>query len=144
MTAWQNKTKMKMKLLDEKCNKWFIQKTFNRSKISLYEEDQKESHEISIITTTTLSLAVFAHRKILFPIPGYIAMQGKQVHLFIVLGPAETRCCISKDAGFTKATLLDPDRKRTYFCIYFARGCCQHGSECGYFHLVPTDKDAKR
>ncbi|XP_028417917.1 pre-mRNA-splicing factor cwf2-like [Dendronephthya gigantea] len=59
-------------------------------------------------------------------------------------GPAETRCCVKKDAGHTKAVLLDPKRKKTYFCIYFARGCCQHGSECGYYHLVPSDKDAKR
>ena len=59
-------------------------------------------------------------------------------------GPAETRCCIKEDAGYTKATLHDPKKKKNYFCIYFARGCCHLGSDCGFQHLLPTDKDEKR
>ena len=48
------------------------------------------------------------------------------------------------DAGFTKANIYDPSGNKHYYCIYFARGCCHLGSECGYLHVIPTDKDEKR
>ncbi|KAL9974116.1 hypothetical protein ACROYT_G011117 [Oculina patagonica] len=59
-------------------------------------------------------------------------------------GPSETKCCIETDAGFTKANVYDPGGNKHYYCIYFARGCCHLGSECGYLHVIPTDKDEKR
>lgn len=59
-------------------------------------------------------------------------------------GPAETRCCLEDDAGFTTANLMDPNSSRYLFCLYFAKGCCHLGKECGYFHSIPTDKDEKR
>ena len=59
-------------------------------------------------------------------------------------GPSETRCCLETDAGFTKANVYEPGGNKHYFCIYFARGCCHLGSECGYFHVIPTDKDEQR
>ncbi|CAG8489758.1 1990_t:CDS:2 [Diversispora eburnea] len=50
---------------------------------------------------------------------------------------AKTRCKIERDAGMTKG-----DRtKNTYFCLYFARGCCPYGSECSYWHRLPTESD---
>lgn len=39
------------------------------------------------------------------------------------------------DTGYTKADKLDG--KGTYFCVYFARGCCSEGVNCRYYHRVP-------
>ena len=59
-------------------------------------------------------------------------------------GPSETRCYLETDAGFTKANIYEPSGNKHYYCIYFARGCCHLGAECGYLHVIPTDKDEKR
>lgn len=59
-------------------------------------------------------------------------------------GPSETKCSMETDAGFTKANIYDPGGNKHYYCIYFARGCCHLGSECGYLHVIPSDKDEKR
>ncbi|XP_068696039.1 pre-mRNA-splicing factor cwc2-like [Montipora foliosa] len=59
-------------------------------------------------------------------------------------GPSETKCCLETDAGFTKANIYEPSGNKHYYCIYFARGCCHLGAECGYLHVIPTDKDEKR
>ena len=29
----------------------------------------------------------------------------------------------------------------TYFCVYFARGCCTEGVNCRYYHRVPQISD---
>eukprot|EP00126_Sphaerothecum_destruens_P003562 Sdes_comp17314_c0_seq2m6522 len=57
-------------------------------------------------------------------------------------GPAETKCNIITDSGHTKANILSTSTgARYYFCIHFARGCCQLGPECTYFHRLPDDED---
>ena len=55
--------------------------------------------------------------------------------------PAETRCVVKTDAGWTKADKIDSKSK--FFCIHFARGGCARGSECQYFHRIPTVEDDK-
>ena len=56
--------------------------------------------------------------------------------------PAETRCVLESDAGFTKA---DSGKKTNrYFCIHFARGMCARGEACGYYHRLPTREDEVR
>ncbi|CAG8458853.1 11288_t:CDS:2 [Funneliformis caledonium] len=50
---------------------------------------------------------------------------------------ATTRCNVKLDAGETKGDKI-PD---TYFCLYFARGCCPFGHECNYWHRIPTESD---
>lgn len=65
-------------------------------------------------------------------------------NVFIAIGPADTRCCLDEDAGFTSANMMDPRASKHYFCLYFARGCCHLGSECSFLHSIPQDKDEKR
>ncbi|CAG8616003.1 3419_t:CDS:2 [Paraglomus occultum] len=50
---------------------------------------------------------------------------------------AKTRCVPSRDAGATKADKMP----NTYFCLYFARGCCPFGYECSYWHRIPNEND---
>ncbi|PKC07622.1 hypothetical protein RhiirA5_249771, partial [Rhizophagus irregularis] len=50
---------------------------------------------------------------------------------------AKTRCNVKLDAGETKGDKIS----NTYFCLYFARGCCPFGYECNYWHRIPTDSD---
>ncbi|GBB89216.1 hypothetical protein RclHR1_01590021 [Rhizophagus clarus] len=50
---------------------------------------------------------------------------------------AKTRCNVKLDAGATKGDKIS----NTYFCLYFARGCCPFGYECNYWHRIPTDSD---
>ncbi|CAG8544989.1 19118_t:CDS:2 [Dentiscutata erythropus] len=50
---------------------------------------------------------------------------------------AKTRCSVALDAGETKADKMPS----TYFCLYFARGCCPFGHECGFWHRIPTESD---
>lgn len=44
------------------------------------------------------------------------------------------------DTGFTKADKME-GKGATYFCVYFARGCCSEGSGCKYYHRVPSADD---
>lgn len=44
------------------------------------------------------------------------------------------------DTGFTKADKME-GKSATYFCVYFARGCCSEGSNCRYYHRVPLESD---
>jgi RNA recognition motif-containing protein len=54
--------------------------------------------------------------------------------------PATTRCSIMKDSGWTiGCTSKDP-----FFCLFFARGCCDKGADCHFLHRLPTDSDLKR
>eukprot|EP01135_Chromosphaera_perkinsii_P003569 Nk52_evm27s248 gene=Nk52_evmTU27s248 len=63
-------------------------------------------------------------------------------------GPAETRCDVVRDSGWTKADKLagttvenSAETNHFYFCIHFAKGCCHLGSKCNYYHRVPDDID---
>ena len=67
---------------------------------------------------------------------------------------------MDRDCGFTKADILDPDGKTTFFCHHFARGCCNlgaggvdggacdmagiAGAECSFLHRIPTELDVPR
>ncbi|KAI9092615.1 hypothetical protein DFS34DRAFT_562375, partial [Phlyctochytrium arcticum] len=51
------------------------------------------------------------------------------------LEKAETRCRLSRDMGYTKATT------GSAFCIHFARGCCMKGHQCTYWHRIPLPTD---
>jgi hypothetical protein len=52
---------------------------------------------------------------------------------------AKGRCNIALDSGYTKA-----DREPgSYFCIFFARGLCPHGSDCQYLHRLPNSRIGK-
>lgn len=44
------------------------------------------------------------------------------------------------DTGFTKADKME-GKGATYFCVYFARGCCSEGTNCKFYHRVPTESD---
>jgi len=54
-------------------------------------------------------------------------------------GPAENRCVMESDAGQTKADLRGSSSR--FFCIQFARGRCARGSDCTWFHRIPTAID---
>ena len=58
--------------------------------------------------------------------------------------PAETRCVLSTDAGYTKADTVSRSYASANFCLFFARGCCAHGKDCRYFHRIPVKKDLER
>jgi hypothetical protein len=58
---------------------------------------------------------------------------------------ATDRCKLETDAGYTKADSLVSDKKtKRFFCLHFARGLCAKGSECSYYHRVPTPEDDAR
>jgi hypothetical protein len=44
------------------------------------------------------------------------------------------------DTGFTKADKME-GKGATYFCVYFARGCCSEGTNCKFYHRVPSVTD---
>ncbi|KYQ93062.1 hypothetical protein DLAC_05673 [Tieghemostelium lacteum] len=48
---------------------------------------------------------------------------------------SETRCNLLKDCGKTKAA------KGASFCLHFAKGRCVNGSECTFYHRIPTPED---
>ena len=56
--------------------------------------------------------------------------------------PAETKCNPTLDTGYTRA---DKQQKKnnSYFCLYFARGCCCEGVNCRYYHHVPTFEEVQ-
>lgn len=56
--------------------------------------------------------------------------------------PASTRCDPYEDAGRTEADV--PGAERSYFCLWFAKGCCNQGPLCRYYHRVPTEEDLIR
>jgi Torus domain/RNA recognition motif/Zinc knuckle len=57
---------------------------------------------------------------------------------------APTRCSIARDAGYTKADMGEGQNARdhAWHCLYFARGHCTKGAQCGYFHRVPEFADS--
>lgn len=58
--------------------------------------------------------------------------------------PAETRCVLETDAGYTKADIKKEEREKRSFCLHFAHGRCAKGKDCQYFHRVPTMEDDAR
>ncbi|CCI46760.1 unnamed protein product [Albugo candida] len=56
--------------------------------------------------------------------------------------PATTLCDPESDAGKTKADIVS--KANRYFCLHFARGMCARGSECNYYHRIPTIADETR
>ena len=56
--------------------------------------------------------------------------------------PAEYKCNPILDTGYTRA---DKQQKKnnSYFCLYFARGCCCEGVNCRYYHHVPTFEEVQ-
>jgi len=56
--------------------------------------------------------------------------------------PAEYKCNPTLDTGYTRA---DKQQKinNSYFCLYFARGCCCEGVNCRYYHHVPTMEEVQ-
>jgi hypothetical protein len=58
--------------------------------------------------------------------------------------PATDRCHLDTDAGYTKADVAAAEGKKNskrYFCLHFARGMCAKGSECQFYHRIPTSED---
>ena len=55
---------------------------------------------------------------------------------------AEYKCNPLIDTGYTRA---DKQQKKnnSYFCLYFARGCCCEGVNCRYYHHVPTFEECQ-
>eukprot|EP01066_Platyproteum_vivax_P018248 Platyproteum_vivax@DN7511_c0_g3_i2.p1 len=54
--------------------------------------------------------------------------------------PAITRCIPERDVGWTQAD--HHTGEKPFFCFYFAKGSCNKGSSCQYFHRLPTYEDA--
>ncbi|KZV98661.1 hypothetical protein EXIGLDRAFT_727378 [Exidia glandulosa HHB12029] len=46
----------------------------------------------------------------------------------------EYRCNVARDSGYTRAQTTG----MKYCCLFFARGCCPHGFECEYLHVLPS------
>lgn len=55
--------------------------------------------------------------------------------------PAQTRCNTVMDTGWTSADT--PGAQDSHFCLFFARGSCNLGHRCGYYHRIPTPADAE-
>jgi len=53
--------------------------------------------------------------------------------------PAPWKCDPVIDSGWTEVDL--PGAEVSYFCLFFAKGCCSAGHRCRYYHRVPTRKD---
>jgi hypothetical protein len=53
--------------------------------------------------------------------------------------PAPSRCDPDNDCGWTKASRGVTERG--HFCLHFARGGCARGSECTFYHHIPTAAD---
>ncbi len=53
--------------------------------------------------------------------------------------PSLYKCDPELDTGYTRADLME--KTTSYFCVYFARGCCAEGSKCRFYHRVPQPED---
>ncbi|CAK0833067.1 unnamed protein product [Prorocentrum cordatum] len=56
--------------------------------------------------------------------------------------PAQTRCNPATDTGWTSADT--PGAQDSHFCMFFAKGSCNLGFRCSYYHRIPTPADAKK
>jgi len=50
--------------------------------------------------------------------------------------PSLYKCKPHIDTGYTKADKFEK-KGSTYFCVYFARGCCTEGVNCRFYHRTP-------
>jgi hypothetical protein len=48
---------------------------------------------------------------------------------------ALTKCNPENDIGYTKSDLFE--KNSSYFCLFFARGCCASGVNCKFYHKIP-------
>ena len=55
--------------------------------------------------------------------------------------PALYKCNPALDTGYTKA---DISKEETFFCLFFAKGCCCEGYKCNYYHRVPLLSDCEK
>ena len=55
---------------------------------------------------------------------------------------AETRLVVERDAGYTTGDMTS--QGQTFFCLFFARGCCARGQTCQFIHRVPLAADEGR
>ncbi|KAF3482394.1 pre-mRNA-splicing factor cwc2 [Arthroderma uncinatum] len=62
---------------------------------------------------------------------------GDREDKYLSQQPAESRCNIAKDSGYTRADKITG----SFFCIFFARGLCPKGHECEYLHRLPGVHD---
>jgi hypothetical protein len=58
---------------------------------------------------------------------------------------APHRCCVSTDAGTTRANSSSSSSSSSSFiCLHFARGECARGADCTYLHRVPSADDERQ
>ncbi|EMD91905.1 hypothetical protein COCHEDRAFT_1020960 [Bipolaris maydis C5] len=62
---------------------------------------------------------------------------GDREDKYLSQTPAQGRCNIARDSGYTKADKTPG----AYFCLFFARGTCPKGVDCEYLHRLPTVTD---
>ncbi|RPA83853.1 hypothetical protein BJ508DRAFT_360188 [Ascobolus immersus RN42] len=62
---------------------------------------------------------------------------GDREDKYISKNPAQGRCNIARDSGYTRADTIPG----SYFCLFFARGLCPHGQNCEYLHRLPVVTD---
>lgn len=55
---------------------------------------------------------------------------------------AETRLIVERDAGYTTGDIAS--QGQTFFCLFFARGCCARGQTCQFIHRIPLAEDEGR
>ena len=55
---------------------------------------------------------------------------------------AETRCIVERDAGYTSGDRAT--QGQTFFCLFYARGCCGRGQNCQFIHRIPLAVDEGR
>lgn len=55
--------------------------------------------------------------------------------------PAQSFCRPVTDSGWTSADT--PGAQDSHFCMFFARGACNLGFRCSFYHRVPTPADAQ-
>lgn len=53
------------------------------------------------------------------------------------------KCNPQLDTGYTRAD-YQGNKGGQYFCTFFARGCCAEGSNCRFYHRVPTFEDCQK
>jgi len=69
----------------------------------------------------------------------YLTDRNQQVEK----APSLYKCAPEVDTGFTKADKMEKAGS-TYFCVYFARGCCTEGVNCRFYHRVPQEEDLEK